>query len=226
MSTTTATASLIDSLVANPLTFMAANLIIVPFEGAAQDTNDDPLDLVLYSLPVRAATAVNRSGEARGLYFLTAKGGVHNPQATQVESFKGYFCPYRSNDTLGTVISNKSNVMFTAAMDGCSFGVGSVGPDGARMVYHSNLASKGKASQPALQGQFQDTTLNLVLGARTEFVFSPSDYRVDSTGESQRSTTFGVRNKTSGAWSFYSQTYTDQPGSIRKLVLKAVVQVH
>ena len=216
----------IQRFTGEPLSFMRDNLVVVPFEGAAEDTKDEPLDLVLYTLPPSNSVAKKQHGGACGLYFITMKSVLrYSAAAVSVGEFKGYFCPYKTDNTLGTVISNKADMMFTAAMDGCSFGIGSEGAQGERLVYHSNLAGMGSASDQSRQGQAQDMTLRMVLGGRTETVFSPADYRTDSTGEQQRSTTFGLRDVVSGKWSFYSQTYTSQPGAIRTFVLKTVTQI-
>ena len=99
--------------------------------------------------------------------------------------------------------------MFTAAMDGCSLGIGSPTSSGARMIYHSNTASLGSQSDPNKQGNAQATTLSLMYGSSgIDKVWGPQDYRFEAGQGILRSTTFGVRDSGSGAWNFYSQVYT------------------
>jgi len=112
-------------------------------------------------------------------------------------------------------------MMFTTAMDGCSFGIGSATPSGARMVYHSNLASMGSASAPTQQGDAQNTTLSLVLGSTLGHIFGPNDYRSSDGGGLQRSTTVGLRALNTGQWHFFSQVYSSLPA----VGMKAVFQL-
>jgi len=197
-------------MLADPPGFMRKNLVIVNFEGAPRDTDDAPLDLVMYSLPLSRVVG-KKLGESLNVYFIAEASMLKfSPGATAAgPAFKGYFCPYRQNDTLGTVISNKADVMFTAAMDGCSLGIGSPTSGGARMIYHSNTANLGSQSDPHAQGKAQGTTLSLMFGASgVDRVWAPKDYRFEMGQGILRSTTFGVRNTGTGAWNFYSQVYT------------------
>src|SRR5579872_7372072 len=97
-------------LQADPLTFMQSNLVIVNFEGAPRDTDDAPLNLVLYSLPPERVVG-KKLGQNLGVYFITEATMLgYSPGAISAgPSFQSYFCPYRKNDTLGTVISKKAN---------------------------------------------------------------------------------------------------------------------
>jgi hypothetical protein len=197
-------------MLSDPPAFMRNNIVIVNFEGAAHDTEDKPLDLVLYSLPTSRVIG-KKLGTALNIYFVAEADMLRfSPGATAAgPSFKGYFCPYRQNDTLGTMISNKANVMFTAAMDGCSLAIGSETAGGGRMVYHANTASLGSQKDPHAQGAAQETTLKLMYGGSgIDRIWAPKDYRFEMGQGILRSTSFGVRDTGTGAWHFYSQVYT------------------
>jgi hypothetical protein len=210
MSWTRADVSQSARFLADPLTFMQSNLLIVNFEGAPRDTGDAPLDLVLYSLPPTRVIG-KKLGVPLGVYFIAEASMLrYSPGAVAAgPSFKAYFCPYRKDDTLGTVISNKADLMFTAAMDGCSLGIGSAGPSGSRLIYHANTASLGSESDPKAQGAAQNTTLKLMFGGTgIDRIWGPENYRFEMGQGSLRSTSFGVRSTGSGVWNFYSQVYT------------------
>ena len=195
---------------ADPVDFMENNIVVVNFEGAPRNTDDRPLNLVMYSLATDRVIG-KRLGEVLPVYFVTeASMLLFSPGATAAgPAFPAYFCPYRKDDTLGTVISNKADLMFTAAMDGCSLGIGSQTSNGSRMIYHSNTAQLGSTSNPHAQGEAQSTTLNFMFGSSgVDQIWGPGNYRFEMGQGVLRSTTFGMRNTNSGDWNFYSQIYT------------------
>jgi hypothetical protein len=210
----------VDQFKADPLTFLQGNLLLVPFTDIAKDRMDDaPIDMVFYSLPQKDAIA-SKLGTALGLYFLTRKGAVYNNQAVVDGEIKAYFCPFEANNTLGTFVGTNANYFFTTAMDGCTFGIGSAGADGSRMVYHSNLAKFGEGGQATAQAD----TLKFVFGTSLEKLYEPQDYRKEYGVDSLLSTTFGIR--ANAAWNFYSQTYTTSPSTgVKKYFLREVKKV-
>jgi hypothetical protein len=202
----------------DPLAFMNDNVIVVTFEGADKDTLDDtPLDLCLIERSPQGGTA-SKLGKPLGLFAIGTAGFaicVANVKSVSAP-FKAYFCPYRGGQTLGTVISNKADFMFTTQMDGCSLGIGMANSSGARLIYHSNVGGNVDAQQ---------TQLTSKLGIGIETVWAPKSYRMEFGQAELCATTFGVRNKDSGQWKVYSQTYQRRYSNPDKFYLREVKTV-
>ncbi|MBX7132680.1 MAG: hypothetical protein K1X67_08405 [Fimbriimonadaceae bacterium] len=65
-----------------------------------------------------------------------------NPAAANRDYLNAYWCPYFQDSYHAITVDSAADFMFTPNMDGCSFGVGSDTPSGARRVAHINLASQ------------------------------------------------------------------------------------
>jgi hypothetical protein len=125
-----------------PATFMGDNVIVV------DRVEDEKGDLYKNSVRFFTLTQVNaqvQNKPAGAVYALTFQ--VRNTRAAtrwdrgNNDEIRGYWCPYRAEDCLGTMVGNEADYMFTATMNGCSFGVGSATSDGSRAVYHANKGS-------------------------------------------------------------------------------------
>src|SRR5262245_29002349 len=143
-----------------------------------------------------------------------------------------YWCPYHADQTLSAFLKQEARFMFTAVMNGCSFGIGSATNNGSRMVYHANKAATGQntaVADDASRDGFQ-TKLNAQVGAQvTDLVavgvpqgtffkkgniINPKHY-AGKKGKVQPvvgafrikyiSTTVGVRD--GQAWAFYTLRY-------------------
>lgn len=146
--------------------------------------------------------------------------------ADGVESFKSYWCDYSDDSVHSVTCGREADLMFTAKMDGCSFGIGTPAPDGSVRVAHSNVqeSREMKLVQDAMVAAFDRNNPNnsamLALTARKNNVkqkeqlallkyhgvggpmtssISPALYRDNIV------TTFGVRDRTNGQWKFYFQ---------------------
>lgn len=103
------------------------------------------------------------------------------------------------------VVDNEAEYMFPPTMNGCTFAIGSETNTGARLVGHVSI-SRASGDSAGWQGQ-QDAQADVArsqLGAPT--MLESKDYTPFGSG--QLATTFGLRDKATGAWSFYTQVYT------------------
>jgi hypothetical protein len=139
-------------------------------------------------------------------------------------AFDGYWCPYEQDSVKSTTVWRHGNALFTDKMDGCTFGVGSVGANGAVRVCHVNQSQyQVSSADTALMEQHQhdDALAELGVGAT---LLEPSKYRrKQAENEKVAATTFGVRDKNTNTWSFYAQLYTG--GGMSPFVLRGLKKV-
>lgn len=109
-------------------------------------------------------------------------------------TFNAYWCPYQANDLQQVGLSNGANFMFTAKMDGCTFGVGSAAGNGDRIVCHVNLGGRGQDQLTRLK----DNTSPLHNDAHLKYL-GPAAYRYASGTSKTQATTFGVRDTANGS---------------------------
>jgi hypothetical protein len=218
---------LINDLLNDPVTTLSNNILIVNTNGAvglANGTVNNGTSMYqFYSKQNASGWKRNLLKSAVPVYFLYPVGVVvANGVAVDVP-FAAFFCPYEPNKTLGTTVTNGARLMFTAEMDGCSFGIGSPANDGSRLVYHANRNVGGGA--PQLNAQDQD----LRTWFRNQHTFihgvlSPVDYRRSSKGTFYEATTIAVADN-HNQWSFYSQRHALESVVPPRYSLKGVVTV-
>lgn len=201
----------------DPIGFTQTNILLI---SPGCDTNMPEL----YKDAVRnfriVATGIRVAAGNGQVYQLVPAGENANPVIA------AYFCPYSENNAWFTMLGNNARFMFTATVDGCTFGIGSDGGNGAVRVGHANFSTIGQkwdrvgqglerqnsAQRETLKwhlGHWQGTKVNLI---------NPENY-VDYTDPShQAATIFGVRNHLS-KWTFYTQKYVD---GVQPFVLKGV----
>jgi len=93
-----------------------------------------------------------------------------------------YWCPYQQNKLKSAMLGNDALFAFTAAVTGCSVGIGS-GGGGVQMMCHVNSAQigndwKGTGQEAVRQAQSQDAQLRYKLGNDAD-LSSPVGYRED-----------------------------------------------
>ncbi len=139
-------------------------------------------------------------------------------------AFQGYWCPYQNDALNSTMVWKEGNALFTDKMDGCTFGVGSVGKQGAVRVCHVNeqqyqVSSSDTAAME--QAQHDEALADLGGGAK---LFEPAQYRRKG-GETKKlaATTFGIRDPKRNTWSFYAQL--TEGGGMDPITLRAVKKV-
>ena len=138
-------------------------------------------------------------------------------------TFASYWCPYEANNCKLAWLGADASYMFTAKMDGCTFGVGSAAPSGERMVAHANMGGKGADQLDLIRGKVafkRDQGLKTL--APSSYYFDGEDPVTASKWRIQ-ATTFGLR-LADGTWKFYCQTIK-YDNSQKTMVLVAVVPV-
>jgi len=176
--------SAIERFIDDPVDFMQNNVVVTP-EGGPFNTAGKKF----FTLTKQGGTAksVERPGAQISEYLAhPASGG---------DMFECYWCPYHDDEMHATTVSNLANYMFTAPMNGCSFGVGSAAADGSRRVCHINMKSQSNS--------WQKQNAILKGSHMGDAIVDPNAYM--ESGNPVLVTTFGVRNKTSRSWSFYYQ---------------------
>jgi hypothetical protein len=197
------------------LAFMQANAVIVRKGGVAIGGNVGDF---------RFTAEPALTGRMAGTMAACAVYGLDLSADPDVVS--AYWCPYANDHTYSITVAGAANFMFTATMDGCSFGVGIEAVDGAVRVAHANV------SENVLLEAVQEELINAVIGGnanaarllelkkfilknqlqRTELVGALGTDRFTGMGASDyakmgvKCTTFGIRGG-GGHWSFYAQAY-------------------
>jgi hypothetical protein len=139
------------------------------------------------------------------------------------DDVNAFWCPYSSSDALGTTLPGNGgpNIMFTYAMDGCTFVAGSVTSGNDVSVHHVNMTPQTRQNlDPSVAGQQQrmiqrNVAKGLVTNAK---LIDPDDYYNPMTRKAVvpnnakiSTVTFG-RRSSSGAWKFYTHQYYTVPG--------------
>lgn len=143
---------------------------------------------------------------AKGLYRVVMAG----PNTPAKDTFLAYICPFKKDAGALSYLGTDANIMVTAEMSGCTFGIGSACPKtGSRMVMHANSWSEatGEGDDGAApQYAHQDATVSSGLRS-TDAMWRPNQYRKVNDVADVRSTIIGVRSNRPSAWNFYAQTY-------------------
>jgi hypothetical protein len=185
-----------SDFLSDPWGFLADNLVIMGVE-AYGGSGIKPFKVVSVSSSDATAT---KSGTICNVFNLI-------PDTTRTGSFDAYWCPYEREDTFSVTAGTAADFLFTATITGCSIGLGSETSDGSRLVLHSNLGSTHPKFMS--QGEAQDSTLKLMMGASGKTVFGPSSYRNGLNGEKYTGTVVGWRHN--GHWEFRTQVYEQLP---------------
>ncbi|MGB6474660.1 MAG: hypothetical protein WBF04_11335 [Candidatus Sulfotelmatobacter sp.] len=198
----------VDRFLADPVDFMQNNVVDTPATGGSLDTGG----VKFFTLEKKAYTAKSRErpGVNIPVYLArpTSSGGT--------DPFDCYWCPYEDGQMKSIMVGNLANIMLTAPMDGCSFGIGSATAKGDRMVCHINM--KGQTNMHGKQNA-------ILKGSKlAEGLVDPTIYMAG--GNPVHVTTFGVRNAKTQQWSFYYQLATvGATGTGRDYTLEGVMPV-
>jgi hypothetical protein len=103
------------------------------------------------------------------------------------------------------MLGDNADLMFTAEMSGCTFGVGSPGPNGAVRVCHANDMTAGAGGGASAQQASQLASTNALLGNNAK-VFGPDNYRQVTSDFETRATVVGIRGQ-NGNWEFWAQVF-------------------
>jgi hypothetical protein len=207
----------------NPVTFMKNNIVAQAVAGTAVAGQTDKFTLV-----PSAREGFTTDGEKCTVYEMKQASVA----GTEKDSFEAYWCPYESEHVHAITLAAEADYMFTAKMDGCSFGVGMPALDKSVRVAHANLQGtdalnlivqamanelmKGDRADMKLVARLNMEQLHIKANQQLRQLKSsdgvgqpklatslgPLDYRALGLF----STTFGVRSST-GDWSFYFHLY-------------------
>ncbi|HJZ56224.1 MAG TPA: hypothetical protein VKE74_14755, partial [Gemmataceae bacterium] len=121
--------------------WLTTNILIVDDVvdmNAVQDTR--PVRMFTLT-KVNGMTITNRPTGA--VYTLSYRTVTEHLGVGGDDLIAAYWCPYENGDCRGVMLGPSAPYMFTATMNGCSFGVGSATAGGQRMVYHVNKEVHG-----------------------------------------------------------------------------------
>jgi len=192
-----------DDLKADPVAFLSNNILMISamlnglqFQGGVQ-----PLTLK------KTTNVGKKGGLAVPVYVLK-----HHTQESTLQKLDAYWCPYSSNAT-GTATLHGvfgPSIMFTAAMDGCTFAAGNRTSNGTTSVSHTNMTSQAQFGGVENQRKLQRNVAQGLYGKGAgTTIQAPSDYytQVDVPGKQTKvaTTTFGYRDGKN--WVFYSHRY-------------------
>ena len=195
----------ISDFVADPIAFLRANVLqsfwtgspVKPVrslrfhQAALQGTRlDDGANIPAYQI-----IPISDQGD---LIRLRGDQGARNR-----DYLNAYFCPYGDNQTCAITVASAADFMFTTNMDGCTFGIGSDTPTGARRVAHANVQGMGQGNR-AVQLD------NLALEGTNDTIVNPDRYRDSRRARGAAgisATTIGIRDTNTGKWRFVYQQW-------------------
>ena len=189
----------------DPLDFMNNNVVIVRY-GMGATKLKDRANFVGHTIVGKAVTLTltpynNYTGYLHDMRIPVYKLELGHQAGVDDQIF-AYWCPYSDDKTYGVVLKDVADYMFTAEMDGCSFGVGSRGRDGSRLVYHANVHGSDRQDQQDKQHS------DLANVNASHMILHPTAYRTLGAGLGYRVTTFGLRLK--NKWQFHYQVHEYQ----------------
>jgi len=182
-----------DLLFSNAVDFMQNNVVIPPEGGNYFSTAGKKFVSLLKSAKTarhKERTEIAGTEVRVPIYSLvpTGRGGTGMVEV--------YWCPYKDNTLCNTTVGNAANLMFTAGMNGCTFGIGSATPDGTRRVAHINLKTQQnmREKQRFMMGQLK----------YDDGLVDPDIYMLEGN-DPVIVTVVGVRNPKTSQWAFYYQ---------------------
>jgi hypothetical protein len=185
----------VADFLAQPMKFFYDNIVLASYTA---QTNEP----VIYNMGMEdgwcAAPGMNLgwSGvgkDSRPMNIVT----ILNASSATPPKFRAYWCPYQGGTFKHAFLGTDADYMFTAKMDGCTFGAGSALPDGSCFVVHANDAGKEQEQYDMLTGA--DSPLH---GDHGTHFLGPSGYRSKEGSRYTQATTFGIRDH--GGWQFHS----------------------
>ncbi|MHC5004352.1 MAG: hypothetical protein ACYTJ0_14650 [Planctomycetota bacterium] len=150
------------------------------------------------------------TGAACNVYFLKNLGLSRPAAPIPADAFEAYWVPYEQDQLATTMLGTRSRIMFTAKMDGCSFGLGSNDGAGNCLAGHANSATK--ATKWGFRAAGGSQRKMLVAGGLQYHIEAATyrDLRTDEQGRqvgwNGQGTTFGIR--TGNSWKVYTQRIT------------------
>ena len=200
----------------DPVDFCSKNIVRVSVGGTAVKGNTGQ-----FKLRELSQTGRLPNGSSCKVYQIE--------QSTESDKFQAYWCPYGGDSVHSVTLASEADLMLTAKMDGCSFGVGQPGNDGTVRVAHANVQESEKLNQIA-EAMFQafdpkgQTPEMIGLGYQKNMVKQQEQWDQLNSSDGVNGqlsteitpalyrgltvTTFGVRSST-GKWSFHFHAFND-----------------
>lgn len=199
------------AFLADPKAFMANNIVLPPMSPSNAMIKGTGSGIFQFSWA--KSDKVGTKGTAQCAIYRVGNTDAYN---TGDPRFMAYYCHYSTDSTYDLVVSDAMNLMLTPAMNGCSFGVGSPGSNGARRVAHANVSRTESSAQGiTAQGVTQAQNIGTIIPNAT--IIGPDDYVApDVFG-----TTVGVRN--GSQWSFFMQKWKRPTSST--YILDSIVDI-
>jgi hypothetical protein len=189
--------------------FICDNFVVSP---ANRNNNGGRVPMIAVPADPTLYYCVTKRGKNMDLYQILE--APHDASQTTPDIFLGYWCPYEINRTSFTTLSGDADYMFTATMDGCSFGIGTAAPDGTVTVSHSNSAQDDTQTSHKPMIAAQKVNLRNLLGKKGK-LFQPGDYRSRGVFKKKADVsamTFGV--KVGKSWRFFSHRFRKDFGGL------------
>lgn len=201
---------------ADPIAFMNKHVFVPMFPnpwetgGGAQTSQSGPLAVRV--VPMEGARVMNPPQPGSKVFHMSLDVGGLAPNAV----LDIYWLPYKADEFRWGVLTNQSRYMFTAAMNGCTLGIGSQTGDGTCLITHANSKAVGSSQGPAAQGTAQRGQVAGFFGGLGGYnLLEPQGYRRDTGGDlSWSACNFGTLNGPN--WTFWTHKYrqrSDVPGS-------------
>jgi hypothetical protein len=192
-----------QDFIRDPLQFMRDNIVLV---NTMRVSDDEPaIEVRVFENPnVRIGNMPNGRVYEMGMR--------NNNRGRDDEYLKIYFCPYGDDEAHFITLGRDANFMFTPAMDGCTFGVGSQNGEGVVRVGHVNYALAGKKWGAQDGQERQREAQRNVLGDRLGWnakMIQPEMYK--GLQNDRSATTFGILDD-DYYWSFYTLRYIQLGG--------------
>jgi hypothetical protein len=168
--------------------------------------NSGPIRVLIQAADPTFYACVDKRGNQLPIYQVVDGRGKGNTDVVWA-----YWCPYDQDRFGYTTLTGGCNYMFTATMDGCSFGVGHTGGDGSILVGHVNSTRlQSPTGDTTAMEDDQKRTLKMMLssgpgGKKKPTLFQPKNYRYRHKVREVSATTFGVRE--GGKWKFYAHRW-------------------
>lgn len=196
-----------SDFVRDPLEFMERHIVrcqFFDFNNTVQINESRPHVVTIKEMP-GPAMVLNRP---RGKVFYLSNDVSGCARNEQLPIF---WVGFRPNKVTPGMLSNQSQVMFTANMDGCSLGVGSQAGDGGCLVMHANKA-RGMADADA-QASAQYAQLHKKYDAQDFRIVQPSSYLANEADPGKfNATNFGIN--LDGWWFFYTHGWRLKSGGM------------
>jgi len=193
--------------VANPIAFMNQHVLIPmfppPWEAGGANAPTASGRLTVCVIPVPNARVLNPPQPGSGVFQFSAEtGGLAANTTLDI-----YWLPYKPDNFRSGMATSADRYLFTAAMNGCTLGIGSQSGDGSCLITHANNRAVGTAQGPAAQAAAQLQQIGGVFAGSAGYsVLTPQGYRQDSGGDlSWSATNFGVSNGAN--WVFHTHKY-------------------